>query len=113
MKVENERLNLMCQRLSVKELPSSVRLKVRHFHGEESQWEIGDIRETYLAISNGVKKVKYATEASIVDRKTDREICSSVSVCSPKDTPNRKRGWQIAVRRVVKLYKEEYADVQA
>jgi len=96
----------MTQQLNPSSLPEGFTLKVNHYHDNNDS--TGDVRNDIRAESyRGAKLLsvtpRYSTEAVIVDP-NGIVVAFGNSTCSPEDTPNRKRGYTIAVRRAIKNF---------
>lgn len=82
-------------------LPPNLRIVVRHFHPNNS---IPSQRYYYDHRTNDVVVSDYLTTARIVDRDTGDTLFTASAVCGINDQPSRKRGYQIAVGRVISKY---------
>lgn len=82
-------------------LPPNLRVIVRHYHPNNSR---GDDR-LYMDMRTGNLVVSdYLTTAKIVDRETGEVLFVSSAICGANDQPSRKRGYQVAVGRVIAKY---------
>lgn len=95
-------------------IPEGFRLQVQHFHEGNSTT---DQRAQMIIRESDTLSPKYVTVARIFrkcatsnKREDDRYICAGFAFCSPKDTPRRQVGRQIAIARAVKELLE-YIDV--
>lgn len=77
-------------RINPRSVPKNLRVHVRHFHGDA-------LRE--LPFRPGGH---YATVAEVFDRKTGEHLAVEWACCGPRDRPNRKTGYDIAVGRALK-----------
>lgn len=96
----------MSQQLSVTDLPDHIGVSVNHYHDHtDPDYNIRNaLRHEEHGIEKGVNRIKYATEAVLYDTRSDVTVATGVAICSPKDTPNKQRGYTMAVRRAIKNY---------
>lgn len=96
-------------RLDITMVPKE-RFAIKVFHLHNGNDEDGTGREAYLGGSRRthVRRRKYATICSIIDRETDTEVAFGLAECSSKDTPKRRTGHGIALGRALKAFQTAY-----
>lgn len=87
---------------NVEDLPETVRLKWKHFHG-------GNSTQADREGISGVRKTPYVTVAWIESRDTRKVLARSIVTCSKKDSPRRKIGREAAIVRVLREFFEKDA----
>ena len=91
----------LSSRYTYSDVPLDYVLQVRNLH--QSNDPTGEIRRLATGHPNG-KVPPYVCQAIIFDRTSGRIEAVGVSVCSPKDVPNKKVGRFIATGRAVKEF---------
>jgi len=69
-------------------IPEGMRLQVVHLHADNSTIEQRE-------------NSKYKTIARLFSRETNEVVSEAASRCCKNDTPDRRRGFQVAVGRVL------------
>ena len=78
-------------------IPNKLRLQVTHLHPDNSDDEQRE-------------NSKYKTIARLFDKETDELVHEASSRCCDNDTPDRKRGYQIAVGRVLVPFNKTHVE---
>lgn len=85
-------------------IDGKYKLRVFHLHGGNDKYGSKRRMLTAEELNHGPVDRAYATVAQLVDPATRTVIMQETAICSPKDQPSRKRGYQIAVGRLMKHF---------